>query len=46
MIVFIGLIGTGVDYGLFLIEETRLQNALDAASLAGARALIAGSPPG
>jgi hypothetical protein len=46
MIVFIGLIGTGVDYGLFLIEETQLQNALDAASLAGARALVSGSPPG
>lgn len=46
MIVFIGLIGTGVDYGLFLIEETQAQNALDAASLAGARALVSGSPPG
>jgi hypothetical protein len=46
MIVFIGLIGTGVDYGVALIEETQLQNALDAASLAGARALVGGSPPG
>lgn len=46
MVVFIGLVGTCVDYGLLLIEKTRLQNALDAASLAGARALVSGASPG
>ena len=35
-----GLAGAGVDYGLIVIESSRLQNALDAASLAGARALV------
>ena len=35
-----GLAGAGVDYGLIVIESARLQNALDAASLAGARALV------
>jgi Flp pilus assembly protein TadG len=35
-----GLGGAGVDYGLIVIESSRLQNALDAASLAGARALV------
>ena len=34
-----GLAGAGVDYGLIVIESARLQNSLDAASLAGARAL-------
>jgi Flp pilus assembly protein TadG len=35
-----GLAGAGVDYGLIVLETSRLQNALDAASLAGARALV------
>src|SRR6188508_1812859 len=38
-----GLAGAGVDYGLIVIESSRLQNALDAASLAGARALVLSS---
>jgi Flp pilus assembly protein TadG len=35
-----GLAGAGIDYGLIVAEKARLQNALDAAALAGARALI------
>lgn len=35
-----GLAGAGVDYGLIVIESSRLQNGLDAASLAGARELV------
>lgn len=35
-----GLAGAGVDYGLIVVETSRLQHALDAASLAGARALV------
>jgi len=35
-----GLAGAGVDYGQAVIESARLQNAIDAASLAGSRALI------
>lgn len=35
-----GLAGAGVDYGLIVVESSRLQNALDAAALAGARALV------
>ena len=35
-----GLAGAGVDYGLIVIESSRLQNALDASALAGARALV------
>ena len=35
-----GLAGAGDDYGLIVIESSRLQNALDAAALAGARALV------
>jgi Flp pilus assembly protein TadG len=45
MIVFIGLIGSGVDYGAFLVEKTQAQTATDSASLAAARALVAGTPP-
>src|SRR5438309_10575608 len=41
-----GLVGAGVDYGFILIEDNRIQNALDVASLAGARSLVAGSNPG
>jgi Flp pilus assembly protein TadG len=36
----VGLAGAGVDYGLNVVETSRLQNAVDAASLAGARALV------
>lgn len=35
--------GTGVDYGLIVVESSRLQHAIDAASLAGARALVVSS---
>ncbi|HZO28535.1 MAG TPA: pilus assembly protein TadG-related protein [Chloroflexota bacterium] len=35
-----GLAGAGVDYGLIVVESARLQNALDAGVLAGARALV------
>jgi Flp pilus assembly protein TadG len=35
-----GLAGTGIDYGLIVAESARLQHALDAAALAGARALV------
>src|SRR4051812_6362282 len=38
--VLMGLAGAGVDYGLIVIESAKLQNALDAAALAGARKLI------
>jgi Flp pilus assembly protein TadG len=38
--VLMGLAGAGVDYGLIVIESAKLQNALDAAALAGARALV------
>ncbi len=41
-VVLIAVVGFGIDYGLLLVERTRLQNAADAASLAGARALVAG----
>src|SRR5690348_13064729 len=43
MTVLMGLAGAGVDYGLIVIESAKLQNALDAASLAGARKLITSS---
>ena len=35
-----GLAGTGVDYGLIVVESSRLQHSIDAAALAGARALV------
>lgn len=41
-----GLAGAGVDYGLIVIETARLQNALDAAALAGARALVVSTATG
>lgn len=41
--VLMGLAGAGVDYGLIVAEKARLQNALDASALAGARALITSS---
>ena len=45
-IVFMVLVGFAVDYGFMLVEQQKLQNAVDAASLAGARALVDGSAPG
>jgi Flp pilus assembly protein TadG len=36
----VGLAGAGVDYGLIVVETSRLQNAVDAASLAGAKSLV------
>ena len=45
-IVFLALVGFAVDYGFWLLERQRLQNAVDAASLAGARALVDGATPG
>jgi Flp pilus assembly protein TadG len=44
--VLMGLVGAGVDYGFLVIERARLQNAMDAAALAAARALVAGTNPG
>src|SRR5215204_1557180 len=41
-----GLAGAGVDYGLIVVETSRLQHALDAASLAGARALVTSTASG
>lgn len=46
MIVFLVLVGTAVDYGLILREEQQLQNAIDAAALAGARGMIFAPTPG
>lgn len=40
LMALMGLAGSGVDYGLIVFESARLQHALDAASLAGARALV------
>lgn len=40
-----GLAGAGVDYGLIVVESARLQNALDAGALAGARALVLSTTP-
>jgi len=44
--ILLGLVGAGVDYGFILVEDTGLQNALDASSLAGARMLVSGANPG
>jgi Flp pilus assembly protein TadG len=44
--VLMGLAGAGVDYGLIVIESAKLQNALDAAALAGARGLVTASSQG
>src|SRR3954464_8761556 len=35
-----GLAGAGVDYGLIVVETAHLQHALDAAALAGSKALV------
>jgi Flp pilus assembly protein TadG len=45
-VVLLVFVGFAVDYGALLLERTRLQNAADAASLAGARALVDGTTPG
>jgi Flp pilus assembly protein TadG len=45
-VVFLVIVGFAVDYGFWLLERQRLQNAVDAASLAGARALVDGASPG
>jgi Flp pilus assembly protein TadG len=45
-VVLLVFVGFAVDYGALLLERTRLQNAADAASLAGARALVDGPSPG
>ena len=45
-VLVLGLIGGGVDYGLMLIEKTQLQNAVDAAALAGASGLVSAPTPG
>jgi Flp pilus assembly protein TadG len=45
-IVFLVVVGFAVDYGFWLLERQKLQNAVDAASLAGARALVDGATPG
>jgi Flp pilus assembly protein TadG len=39
LMALMGLAGAGVDYGFIIIESSKLQNAVDAASLSGARAL-------
>lgn len=46
MVMLLVTVGFGVDYGVMLVAKTRLQNAVDAASLAGSRALVAGTSPG
>src|SRR5262245_8070718 len=45
-VVLLVVVGFAVDYGALVLERTRLQNAADAASLAGARALVDGTNPG
>src|SRR5579884_140113 len=45
-VVLLAMAGFAVDYGALLVEKTKLQNAVDAASLAGARALVDGTNPG
>ncbi|HZQ98895.1 MAG TPA: TadE/TadG family type IV pilus assembly protein [Chloroflexota bacterium] len=45
-VALVAMAGFAVDYGALLVERTKLQNAVDAASLAGARALVDGANPG
>ncbi len=45
-VVFLLFVGTAVDYGSILKEEQQIQNAIDAASLAGARAMLYAPTPG
>lgn len=44
--ILMGIVGAGVDYGALVVENTRIQAAIDAASLAGARSLVSGNNPG
>ncbi len=44
--VFVAVMGTAVDLGMMLFERANMQNAVDAASLAGSRALVIGANPG
>src|SRR4051812_10989988 len=44
--VLMGLAGAGVDYGLIVVESAKLQNALDTAALAGARAMVTATSAG
>ncbi|MCC6177353.1 MAG: hypothetical protein IT305_18795 [Chloroflexi bacterium] len=46
LVALVGLAGSGIDYGLAIVESSRMQNALDASALAGARGLVGGNPPG
>lgn len=46
MVVLLGLLGSGVDYGIVLMEDARMQHAVDAAALAAAKAVIVGPSPG
>lgn len=46
MTILLGLVGSGVDYGLLLVERTHIQQAADAAALSGARALVSAPTPG
>src|SRR3954464_7777234 len=43
LVVLMGMAGAGGGYGLIVVENAKLQNALDAAALAGARALLTSS---
>lgn len=46
MTILMGLVGSGVDYGFLVLENTRIQHAVDAAGLAAARSLFSGANPG
>ncbi|HVA25241.1 MAG TPA: TadE/TadG family type IV pilus assembly protein [Chloroflexota bacterium] len=46
MVFFIGIVGSAIDLGMFYLTRANLQNAIDAASLAGSRALVSGVNPG
>ena len=41
--VLMGVAGTAVDYGIGILDAARVQNAADAAALAGARAMVVNS---
>jgi Flp pilus assembly protein TadG len=44
--VFVALVGASIDYGILLIQKANIQNAVDAAVLAGSRQLVSGTTPG
>ncbi|HEU0168093.1 MAG TPA: TadE/TadG family type IV pilus assembly protein, partial [Chloroflexota bacterium] len=46
MVAFMGLVGSAIDLGFMMYEKANLRNAVDAASLAGARQLVSGANPG